>query len=402
MPAKRPTANKKYYTENAFLLWMAREVLGKGTGVEIMFYEDGALQTVDCTAEMEEYIDEWGAEDFAEAYDDTTEPPYSIGDHCSGCTHFNKCCKPQEAIEIDNAAREPNSVTPFSVFSVPRLLLKKKIAFWNDGTKYAKELENRPLYEESIPEYDTAALTEFFAGFGDTVFYLDFETVSFAAPQGELQGETPNTAVVVQYSLHKDVRGRNALSENIETPLLHHARSASPADLPDGVSHSEILHLHPEKEDRRVAILKKLLSELGTEGPIVVWHASFEKGVLGRLKQCAPECAAEVDAVIERIVDLEEVVKQGMCRHRGFEGSSSIKKVLPPLCPEMQAGYAEEAAAGGIAKGDAASQFASNISRNRVNFREAVEGTASLLRYCRVDTAAMLAIASAVTREAGI
>jgi len=52
------------------------------------------------------------------------------------------------------------------------------------------------------------------------------------------------------------------------------------------------------------------------------------------LAELFPDLAARFDAVIHGLWDLNDVVKRGYC-HPGFKGSTSIKKVLPVMVPEL-------------------------------------------------------------------
>ncbi|KAJ9442251.1 hypothetical protein DIPPA_18721 [Diplonema papillatum] len=250
-----------------------------------------------------------------------------------------------------------------------------------------------------------AWLAECYAG-GAPVAYLDFETTSFALPAYALKGVcTPFEAVPVQYSLHVDARGFEALAEDIEQPLQMHCDGAvsleagpSPTSAPL-VTHSEWLHLEPERHNGLPELAALLAAQLSPAvcGRIVVWNASFERGVLLRLAASVPEQAEALRGIVDRLVDLRDVFTQKLYADPALEGSTSLKAVLPVMCSRLS--YAGLGTPGGIQHGASAAGFVYETSRSLVPHHRVAELRPSLLRYCRIDTAAMLAIASALARK---
>ena len=74
-----------------------------------------------------------------------------------------------------------------------------------------------------------------------------------------------------------------------------------------------------------------------------------------------------------------------MRRHPDFRGSTSIKRVLPVLCPELS--YDEEAVHDGTGAILAFREMVENT-----NHENAAELRRQLLAYCELDTEAMVAI----------
>jgi hypothetical protein len=199
------------------------------------------------------------------------------------------------------------------------------------------------------------------------VRYLDFESVSPPFPWFE-QSE-PYQMVPFQYSLHQ-------------------------VDAPGAtVVHKE--YLAPADGDWRLYMTEQLLFDLGTEGSVVV-YSSFEKQMLGLLAKTFPALANQVNAVIARLFDLEPVFKHGY-QHHEFLGRTSIKKVLPVMVPDLS--YKSLVVNNGD---DALGVF--GLMRMKVMDEEVVPAKREqLLRYCELDTLAMVRLheAAAKLREGG-
>ena len=69
------------------------------------------------------------------------------------------------------------------------------------------------------------------------------------------------------------------------------------------------------------------------EGSVIV-YSTFEKTMINKLKELFPDLSQELDLIIERLVDLHKIIRDNYY-HPDFHGSTSIKKVLPILVPEM-------------------------------------------------------------------
>jgi hypothetical protein len=143
-------------------------------------------------------------------------------------------------------------------------------------------------------------------------------------------------------------------------------------------------YLAPVDIDWRRPLAEALLDALGGAGPIVV-YSNYEQLVLKQLAAWFPDLEPRLGAVIDRLFDLEKVVKKGYI-HPGFRGRSSIKKVLPVMAPGF--GYDGMAVAGGE---DAAAVFGFMwIGEYPPETHE--EHRRHLLDYCRLDTEAMVRV----------
>ncbi len=192
------------------------------------------------------------------------------------------------------------------------------------------------------------------------VHFLDFETFAPAVPK--LLGTGPYQKVPVQWSCHT---------------MLEEGRLTHQEFLADSLS------------DPREALAISLLKALGTDGSICV-YSGFEKGVIQDLAEFLPHLAPELRAIIDRLVDLLQVVKDNLYMP-AFHGSNSIKDVLPALVPGFD--YSQLQVQDGNQAGLA---FARMLDEANPVAREAIRN--ELLTYCGQDTLAMVKIREELMR----
>ena len=186
------------------------------------------------------------------------------------------------------------------------------------------------------------------------VRYLDFEAVMPHLPW--FPGTAPYETVPFQYSLHV-------------------------LDAPDAEArHYEFLA--ETAGDWRLLMTETLLHDLGASGSIVV-YSGYEKGRLKALAQTFPVLEAQINAVLDRLFDLEQVFKNGY-QHPGFAGRTSIKKVLPVLVPELS--YKELA----LNNGDDALGVFGLMRVGAMDAEFVPVHRTRLLEYCKLDTWAMV------------
>jgi len=151
---------------------------------------------------------------------------------------------------------------------------------------------------------------------------------------------------------------------------------------PDGpLEHYQFLA--EDSSDPREAFLSSLLKVLETvDGHMLVYNQGFEGPRLKDLAAWFSEYASRVDAVLERLIDLLQIVRRHVY-HPDFLGSFSIKSVLPALVPGMTYEGMEVAEGGqaGVAYERLISGTLSAEERNRT--------IKALQAYCGQDTRAM-------------
>ena len=187
--------------------------------------------------------------------------------------------------------------------------------------------------------------------------YLDFETVAFAIPR--FPGTTPWTKIPVQYSAHRE----------------------------EGAGHRHVSFLAEDDGDPRPALAEALVEHCSGAGAVVTYHSSFEKGCLRGLAEAVPSLNEPLMDIHERVVDLEPMVAHHVY-HPDFNGSFSLKIVLPTLCPDVT--YDGLA----IADGSTAQLELARLlyGAGRIADSERASLRADLLAYCERDTWAMVAL----------
>ena len=131
------------------------------------------------------------------------------------------------------------------------------------------------------------------------------------------------------------------------------------------------------------ALAEQLVADLETQGPVLM-YTSYEKGVIGGLADMFPDIAGELQAIINRLVDLHPVTKANYY-HPDMLGSWSIKAVLPTIAPEMDYELLE-----GINVGTEASSAYLEAINPETSKERREEIRVDMLRYCKHDTEAML------------
>jgi hypothetical protein len=191
------------------------------------------------------------------------------------------------------------------------------------------------------------------------LYFLDYETYGEAIPMYE--GYGPYQQAVTQYSIH----------------VVRHPDS-------DAFEHFE--YLATEAEDPACKLAEALCSVIGSEGSVIVWNMSFECGRNDELAALCPQFAQQLRSINERTFDLMTVFSEGWYVDYKFHGSASIKKVLPVLCPDLSYGELE------IAEGATAMLKWYEMVYRKVGFIEKEKITKDLLKYCELDTWAMVEI----------
>tara|TARA_B100000787_G_C16182189_1_gene292503 strand:+ start:402 stop:1859 length:1458 start_codon:yes stop_codon:yes gene_type:complete len=190
------------------------------------------------------------------------------------------------------------------------------------------------------------------------VYFFDFETLGCAIPI--FNGLKPFERVPFQWSLHH-------LSENRE------------------INHWE--YLADEKIDfRRVMIEKFINIVISDNDKIIVYNESFEKSVLKDMIVLYPDLKVKINKIIDRIIDLMAFIKKNLY-HPKFNGSFSLKKVLPALLPNEEQ-YRE----GGVSDGNEAQKQFYNIISDKYDQNEKNEVIKNLIAYCKKDTYSLLLI----------
>ena len=197
------------------------------------------------------------------------------------------------------------------------------------------------------------------------IYYFDYETSQNVIPLWE--GTRPYQQVPFQYSLH--------VKRNADSPVEH------------------LDYLHITKENPIQDLLKSLRNHVGDVGSILVWYAPFETSRNKEMAEILPEYANFLFKFNERVIDLMNPFKEGTISDPAFQGSASIKKVLPVMVPGFSYNDLD------IKEGGTAARIwkeATIFDKPDID----VEKTYKDLRaYCMRDTLAMVLIHEALHKQ---
>lgn len=210
------------------------------------------------------------------------------------------------------------------------------------------------------PSIDKDAIAEFLDNIWYPLHFLDFETFQEAIPS--FDGQKPYDQITSQYSLHW-------------------------IDRPNGnLKHTEFLGEAGTDPRRQVA--EHLCKDIPENACIIAWNMGFEKGRIHSMAKMFPDLAPHLMAIHANVRDLMTPFQKGHYYTKEMEGSSSIKKVLPALFPNNP--ELDYYALDGIHNGGEASNAFQHLAELSLEDQKITRE--QLLRYCELDTLAMVRI----------
>ena len=278
----------------------------------------------------------------------------------SGCS----CLHKSRSNHCDTFALFNPAIPKPSIYSIPRLSAKKRaeliaggifdlLAIPDDYALSANQTGVVQAAKSGAPIVNPEGIKAFLARLSFPLYFLDYETYASAVPL--LDRTSPHKHFPVQYPLH-------VLSGN--GTLEHHEYLEREARLPD-------------------RLVERLSAGIGDQGSVISWHASFEKTQNKEMARLFPDHSDFLVDLNDRMADLEDVFKADYVDAR-FDGSTSIKKVLPVICPELS--YKELDVQDGASAMDAWQKMVSTQGE------ESDQIASALLGYCKLDTFAMVEI----------
>lgn len=199
---------------------------------------------------------------------------------------------------------------------------------------------------------------KFLGGLKYPLYFLDYETLMSLVPY--FDGHRPYQQVPFQYSLHV-----------LQSPDAE-------------LDWKE--YLHRENSNPARPLTEQLINDIADSGTVLVWYEGFEKARNTELGEMLPEYKEAMEAINNRVVDLMLPFKNKWYDDPRFEGSASIKQVLPVMCPELS--YKDL----GIQEGGSAQRFwmEAVLDDKRADQKEQI--LADLIEYCKLDSLAMVEI----------
>jgi hypothetical protein len=128
---------------------------------------------------------------------------------------------------------------------------------------------------------------------------------------------------------------------------------------------------------------------MGEDGTVLVWNKSFEHSRNVEMAVRFPAYAPILESINRRMVDLADAVKHGWWEHPDFQGSWSLKQVLPVAAPELDYKFLE------IGDGGTASErWMQAVLDSPCPFSdtERLAVMQALRTYCAQDTLALVRI----------
>lgn len=207
---------------------------------------------------------------------------------------------------------------------------------------------------------DRAGVAAFLDTLTFPLYFLDFETMQPAIPP--FDGMRPYQQIPTQYSLHV-LRSADAELEHYEFLADAHG-------------------------DPRRAVAEHLVADIPEDVCSLAYNMGFEKGRIREMAKEFPDLAERLLNIADNMRDLLVPFSKGWYYARAMGGSNSIKAVLPALFPnDPQLDYhALEGVHNGSEVMNAFEAMASMSAEEEAVTRE------QLLRYCELDTLAMVKI----------
>ncbi|MBQ9473254.1 MAG: DUF2779 domain-containing protein [Bacteroidales bacterium] len=287
------------------------------------------------------------------------EPAADIDAHCNApyaCAFFKHCL---------GDVPQPN------VFDLYRMNFDKKCALYREGKVDFESLRGESLtdmqqlqvesYLSNRPLVDADAIQQYLSQLSYPLYFLDFETYQTAVPQ--LLGTTPYQQIPFQYSLH----------------YIEHEGGE--------IKHKEFLG--ESGTDPRRALAEQICKDIPMGVCTTAYNKGFECGRLQELAEAYPDLANHLNDIADHIVDLIDPFRQKMLYLPEMNGSFSIKRVLPSLFPgDPELDYNN--LTGCVHHGGEAMDIFPRIKD--MPPAEAAHARESLLRYCELDTWAMVKV----------
>ena len=232
-----------------------------------------------------------------------------------------------------------------------------------DFTNYCLSLHPQEAEPEEIlsnvPEIREEDVRDYVKRVEYPICHLDFETIMPGVPM--FDESRPYQQIPFQFSIHF----QKSKDSNIQ-----HFEYLAPCD---------------ENVDPRPELIKQMIEKTKHAKTIFVYNISFERTRINEMIKDFPFYGGELQSINERLMDLIIPFRRKYYRTETMQGSSSIKKVMPALCPDLS--YGELEISDGMAAGNA---FMNMYSCNDENI---IQNTRQqLLKYCHLDTLAMVRI----------
>ncbi|SDY38649.1 protein of unknown function [Ruminococcaceae bacterium YAD3003] len=268
-----------------------------------------------------------------------------------------------------------------SVFKLYRLPAKKKFEYYHNGwITYRDLIDNAPITNEKQLRQIEFALEDkgtyvnkteiavFMQSLSYPLYFLDFETMQPVIP--EYVGTKPYAQIPFQYSLH----------------YIEHE---------DGeLKHKEFLA--ESGTDPRRALAERLCEDIPMNVCVTAYNKAFECTRIKELAETYPDLAEHLTNIRNNIVDLLVPFQSGWYYNKAMGGSFSIKSVLPAIYPDDPSLNYHNLE--GVHNGGEAMTIFPKIKD--MSPEEKQIARRNLLKYCELDTYAMVKVWQELVRVA--
>ena len=269
-----------------------------------------------------------------------------------------------------------------SVFDLYRTDFSKKLGFYYKGLVSfddlyeSGELQNKVIQQRQL-DYalndkgiyiDMKKIREFLGKLSYPLYFLDFETMQSAIPK--IVGTHPYDQVPFQYSLHYIEK---------EGGELQHKEFLAEAGT-----------------DPRRSVAEQLCRDIPKDVCVTAYYKSFECTRIKELARAFPDLADHLLNIESNIVDLLVPFQSGYYYKREIGGSFSIKSVLPALFPDDPSLNYHNLE--GVHNGAEAMSIFPKLQYMEEDERERARN--NLLKYCELDTYAMVKVWQELKRAA--
>lgn len=296
-----------------------------------------------------------------EMLDSEKEPDIEVGEQCFKpypCPFFKYCTK---------------HLPEKNIFNINSMFMKmnEKLKYYNKGIVSYEDLIKEDLKERVFdqidfeinkrnPKINKKEIKEFMNNLKYPLYFLDYETCQLVIPK--IEGTHPYQQITFQYSLH----------------IL---------DKDGKLIHKEFLADINDKDFIR-KFAKSLIKDIPDNGSVIIYNKSFEPTRNNEIARMYPEYKEELERINSNMVDFMVPFFNHWYYKKEMEGSYSIKYVLPALYPDDPSLDYHNLDL--IHNGQEAS---SSFLDMKDKSKEEVETIRkSLLKYCELDTYAMVKI----------
>ena len=306
--------------------------------------------------EIEENI-----KDINEMLDSEKEPDIEVGEQCFKpypCPFFKYCTK---------------HLPEKNVFDINSMFMKmnEKLKYYNKGIVSYEDLIKENLKERVFdqidfeinnkePKINKKEIKDLMDSLKYPLYFLDYETCQLVIPK--IEGTHPYQQITFQYSLH----------------IL---------DKDGKLTHKEFLADINDKDFIR-KFAESLIRDIPDNGSVIIYNKSFEPTRNKEIARMYPEYKEDLDRINSNMVDFMVPFFYHWYYKKEMEGSYSIKYVLPALYPDDPSldYHNLDLIHNG---GEASASFLEMEDKSK----EEVEIIRkSLLKYCELDTYAMVKI----------